>query len=176
MNKAEFQIYVASLTDYNNGVLHGEWIKLDGHDSDTLKEAVGTMLSKSPTAARLNALAEEYAIHDSEFGGIDIGEYESFHRIIDIYERLPDDEDDLKVCLAYCDYMGQSNLNHALDLWEDAYYGRYDSKREFAEEYVDEFISDLPDWLACHINYDSLAESLFVSEYHFNDGFVFMDV
>ena len=70
------RIYVACLAAYNNGKLHGEWIDAD-MDADMIEDAVQEMLAKSPIPT-----AEEWAIHDHDgFGGIKIGEYESFERV-----------------------------------------------------------------------------------------------
>ena len=46
-----FRIYVASLSDYNAGILHGTWIDFDQlTDLDDLRAAIATMLATSPTA------------------------------------------------------------------------------------------------------------------------------
>jgi antirestriction protein len=41
------RIYVASLADYNNGLLHGEWIDLDGKDADDVQGEIAAMLRAS---------------------------------------------------------------------------------------------------------------------------------
>src|SRR4051794_22832572 len=66
------RIYVASLSDYNAGRLHGTWI-----DTNQTVEEVGgeitAMLALSPEPG-----AKEWAIHDHEgFGPYHVGEYES---------------------------------------------------------------------------------------------------
>ena len=52
------RIYVACLAAYNNGHLHGEWIKVT--DEASIWEAVQAMLFASP----IEEDAEEWAIHD----------------------------------------------------------------------------------------------------------------
>jgi hypothetical protein len=52
------RIYVASLSDYNDGVLHGAWINAD-QEADELHGDVGAMLRES-----IQPWAEEWAIHD----------------------------------------------------------------------------------------------------------------
>lgn len=42
------RIYVACLASYNNGVLHGRWIELDGADSDDVQAEIDEMLRESP--------------------------------------------------------------------------------------------------------------------------------
>ncbi|MET8702763.1 antirestriction protein ArdA [Kitasatospora sp. NPDC004723] len=82
------RIYVASLTDYNSGELHGKWIDAD-QSADEIMAEVQEMLAASPAAAQYGEIAEEWAIHDyDEFGGIVIGEWDSFERIELIAEAI----------------------------------------------------------------------------------------
>jgi antirestriction protein len=82
------RIYVASLSDYNAGVYHGEWIDAN-QDVDQIQEEVNAMLKASPTARKYGGVAEEWAIHDyDEFGGIELGEWESFGRVSKIAHLL----------------------------------------------------------------------------------------
>lgn len=52
------RIYVASLSDYNAGRLHGSWLDAN-QPVDQLNDGVQAMLASST-----EPLAEEYAIHD----------------------------------------------------------------------------------------------------------------
>jgi hypothetical protein len=77
---SDLRIYVASLSDYNSGILHGRWIDAD-QDVDSIHEEIAEMLKGSP-AARNGDVAEEYAIHDYDgFRGFNLGEYESLAKI-----------------------------------------------------------------------------------------------
>lgn len=42
------RVYIACLASYNAGILHGEWIDLDGLDADDLREKIADMLRRSP--------------------------------------------------------------------------------------------------------------------------------
>lgn len=42
------QIYVACLASYNAGVLHGEWIDLEGRDADDVRDEIARILRESP--------------------------------------------------------------------------------------------------------------------------------
>ena len=66
------RIWVGSLSDYNNGVLHGEWIDAT-QDEAEVYEQIAEMLAASPTTARYGDLAEEYGIFDHDnFCGLQI--------------------------------------------------------------------------------------------------------
>ncbi|WP_164090762.1 antirestriction protein ArdA, partial [Stenotrophomonas maltophilia] len=42
------RIYVACLASYNAGVLHGEWIDLEGRDADDVRDEIARILRESP--------------------------------------------------------------------------------------------------------------------------------
>lgn len=70
------RIYMASLSDYNAGRLHGAWVDAD-QDAEELDLAVARMLAASPEPG-----AEEWAIHDHEgFGPVDLSECESMETV-----------------------------------------------------------------------------------------------
>lgn len=70
------RIYVASLSDYNAGRLHGAWIDAD-QEAEELHGAVAKMLAASREPG-----AEEWAIHDyQDFGPVELSEYESLDTI-----------------------------------------------------------------------------------------------
>ncbi|MFJ8699487.1 antirestriction protein ArdA [Streptomyces ardesiacus] len=108
------RIYVASLTDYNNAILHGEWIDAD-QDPDQIHAEVQAMLKKSPAARKYGDVAEEWAIHDYEgFYGISLSEWESFERVSAIAKLLKEHPPAL---VAY--YVGDHELGEIPDLIED---------------------------------------------------------
>ena len=77
------RIYVASLSDYNDGRLHGAWLDVHGEPGE-LAEGVRAMLA----ASRLPG-AEEWAIHDYEgFAPLRLGEHESLERIARIGQGI----------------------------------------------------------------------------------------
>lgn len=96
------RIYVACLSSYNQGVIHGDWFDCD--DLETLEQEIEQMLQKSPANAtrrtrriprgKYFALsdemvtvvvhrAEEWAIHDYEgFGSLQLSEYTSLQAVV----------------------------------------------------------------------------------------------
>lgn len=89
-----FRIYIASLADYNNACLHGEWFDLEDYsDLEDLQEAVNAMLARSPFgnsdfAKKYGLHAEEYAIHDYEgFPQETISEHSTLSSVWDLWER-----------------------------------------------------------------------------------------
>src|SRR5712692_5350153 len=70
------RIYVASLSDYNDGRLHGAWIDA-AQETEQLHQDVDALLARSPSGH-----AEEFAVHDFEgFGQYPVDEYDSLDRL-----------------------------------------------------------------------------------------------
>lgn len=63
----EMRIYVASLSDYNNGRLEGKWLDLsDYSDASELMEAIQEMLDEITKKYNDGEVREEWAVHDYE--------------------------------------------------------------------------------------------------------------
>jgi antirestriction protein len=121
------RIYVASLSDYNAGRLHGEWIDAE-MDIEDLENAVTRMLASSP-----EPLAEEWAIHDYEgFGPVRLSEYESLPTVNSIAKGIVEHGPAFAAWAAIVDDMDQ------LDRFEDAYLGHWSSLTEYAEQLLDD--------------------------------------
>jgi antirestriction protein len=123
------RIYVASLSDYNAGRLHGEWIDA-AVDSAELAESVQAMLRSSPEPG-----AEEWAIHDYEgFGPLRLEEYESLETVsavaLGIAEHGP--------AFAHWAALIGTNDREALARFEDAYLGHWATLEAYAEELLDD--------------------------------------
>ena len=147
-------IYVASLSDYNNGNLHGVWVDLSS-DVDEMTAPIEAMLkdSKCPDA-------EEYAIHDYD-APFKIGEYTSLKKIAKIVEFIEDNEDNYnsqKIIAAVLDYTGIDDLEYAETLLENSH-GVYDSFKEYAEQYADDCL-EIPENIQSYFDYDAFARDL----------------
>src|SRR5260370_31863120 len=116
MTSATTRIYVATLTDYNNGILHGAW--LDVSDEYSMREEIEAMLAQSPTAKETGAIAEEWAIHDYEgFGPLKLGEYEGLDSVCRLAEGL---EEHGEAFLAWAEHRPES-----LEDFEDCFRGEF---------------------------------------------------
>ena len=140
------RIYVASLSDYNAGRLHGVWIEADQDVSD-IQEAVDDMLKDSR-----EMIAEEYAIHDYEgFGPLHISEWDSLETVATIAEAIAEHGD------AFAHYAeDRGDIKEAAESFEDAYIGEWPSMAEYVAEYF-ESTHDIPSDLAPYIDYESIA-------------------
>ena len=120
------RIYVASLSDYNGGTLHGRWIDAN-QDSVDIHAEVLEMLAESAEAN-----AEEWAIHDYEgFGSWRLSEWEQFSTVAAVAEKI---EEHGEPVLAFIDAYDVDEL----DDFEDRYRGEWDSFLEYASQLFDD--------------------------------------
>jgi antirestriction protein len=123
------RIYVASLSDYNDGRLHGAWLDADA-EPEELTDAVRAMLARSPMPG-----AEEWAIHDYEgFGPLQLGEYEDLATISRIAQGIAVHGPAYAHWASIC---GTSDRDE-LARFDDAYLGTWPSIEAYAEELLDD--------------------------------------
>lgn len=167
-----YQIYIASLSDYNAGILHGKWIDIEGLTTDEIQEEINEILRTSPYTKLYGEVAEEWAIHDFELGGIRISEYESLDTIVSIVEALTEHGEAFAIY-----YNDVSDLETAISNFEEAYQGKYDSFLDYATQTFDEiYAHSIPENLRYYIDYNAFARDLDADGYFFEDGHVFRPV
>jgi len=146
------RIYVASLSDYNAGRLHGTWIDA-AQEPDEIATEVGAMLASSSTPG-----AEEYAIHDFEgFGPARLDEYETLETVSTLARGIAEHGN------AFAHYAATIGSRSTEDLagFSDAYLGHYATIEEYAEALVDDLGYDdvieraLPEHLHPYVHFDT---------------------
>lgn len=138
------RIYVASLSDYNAGILHGTWLDA-ATEPDELWDSINRMLAASPTTARYGDPAEEWAIHDYEnFGPIALSEWGRIEHVAtlargivrhgnafaawwDLDQRSDDDGGDIE------------------SQFENQYLGQYTYLSDYVDQYLDDIGFDVDD-------------------------------
>lgn len=122
------QIYVASLSDYNAGYLHGAWIEA-GQEPVAIQEAIEQMLRASPTDPH----AEEWAIHDFEgFNGLHLGEWEDLGYVSRVAQGIKAHG------LAFAHWATLAATDDELGRFADAYLGHWPSIEAYAAEILEE--------------------------------------
>ncbi len=148
------RIYVASLSDYNAGRLHGEWLDA-AQDPEALLARISAMLAASSEPG-----AEEWAIHDYEqFWGVRLDEYESIESVSKIALGIAEHG---AAFGAWAEYLGHDSWDD-LDRFEDCYQGHWESLTDYAESLLgdlglDEIIeSAVPESLQPYVRIDADA-------------------
>lgn len=133
------RIYVASLSDYNAGILHGTWLDADQTASD-IHTGITEMLAASPTTARHGDPAEEWAIHDHEgFGPVRLSEYERIERVAALARCIRTHGNAYAYWWGIEDPAASTDDTELTEAFEEHYLGEYES----VEDYGHELLRDL---------------------------------
>lgn len=144
------RIYVASLSDYNAGRLHGAWIDA-AQSAEAITQEVELMLSTSSEPG-----AEEWAIHDFEgFEGIELGQWESFERVAELACKVEMHGN------AFSGFVALFGADADPDTFDDAYAGEWDSVEDYAWDLIDAgVLGEIPQPLAPYIDVKAFARDL----------------
>ena len=149
------RIYVASLSDYNAGLLHGQWIEAVD-DAETMQDEIDSMLQTSPTTARYGEIAEEWAIHDYEgFGQLRLDENEALSTVAKLAAGINSHG------LAFAAWVARvdERSDDLIEQFEDRYQGQWESVESYAEHLLEELdaeriVTEAPEWLQPYLKLD----------------------
>lgn len=160
-NNANIQIYIACLTAYNNGFLHGEWVDVS-QGIDHVRERIKFILLDSPMNEEGDP-CEEWAIHDFEgFGNYKVNEYHDLEELCQVAEFLKEcEEKDFPSDVASW-LIDDFGINGAIEKMEDDFIGEFDSATDFAYHYVDEtgLLSDACKTISMYFDYEAFGRDL----------------
>lgn len=168
---SDFTIYIADLSDYNNGRLRGVTIDLidDVSDVEGVWGKVRAMLAAAPADGEAH---EEWAIHDHEGFGDLIGEYSDLGQVYQLAQVLDDMRKDALVdeFMVYAvEHLGRDYVMRdpaaAEESFHDAYLGTFESLRDLGEHIAEELYSveELPNLLRYNIDYAGIGQDVAVA-------------
>jgi antirestriction protein len=151
------RIYVASLSDYNAGTLHGRWIYADD-GVEEIHRQVAQMLAESG-----EDIAEEWAIHDYDgFGSVRLSEYEDLNKVAALGTLIAEHGQLFGKLAAH--FGGVDGIEEARRYIKEGYCGAFDRLQDYAHDLVEECygseIGELPEFISCHIDYEAIARDL----------------
>ncbi|MEO1670168.1 MAG: antirestriction protein ArdA [Cyanobacteria bacterium J06631_2] len=151
-------VFIQSLADYNAGRIVGEWVDVEGMDEGELQDAINKVLAQSE-----EEVAEEWEFADYDgFYGLGLDGFSSIKRVIMSAKAIQEHGE------PYTLYANHVGLEYATTQgFEDAYYGAWDSFKEFAEHLFDEcYLSQVPESVRFYIDYDAFARDLELDYFH----------
>lgn len=170
------KIYVANLGKYNEGRLVGKWLTLPASEAELEKLYVDIKVAHYdesgeyiPYYEENGIMYEEVAIHDYETDITDlkINEYEDIDALNELAKEIETlDEYDRYILNAIIDARGE-DLKSALDhIGEATFYPGY-TLEQVAEELVDDgCFGEIPESIACYIDYEAIARDLSMDNYY----------
>lgn len=155
------RIYVACLASYNAGILHGEWITLDG--SADIGEEIKTMLAASPVDD-----AEEYAVHDHESCG-NLSEYagmDSLNNIAEAYRLTETNTIDWELFCEFCGHLGKDLNPSEISAYEDCYAGSSIDLVSWCQDFLEETgqLESIPENLRFYFDYEAYARDVEIND------------
>ena len=141
------RIYVASLSDYNAGILHGTWLDATDEPED-LQTGISEMLALSPSARRYGEVTEEWTIHDYEGFSrhVQLGEYELLERVAALARGIVGHGEAFAAWWA-SEQPEETDDDDLEASFEEHYLGEYSSVEEYGEQMLQEMgieVDDLP--------------------------------
>lgn len=157
---ADPQVWIGCLACYNAGRLVGDWFPAIEADETSTRTVHATAGYTGP----LVETHEELWVMDHEgFSGLLTGECSPAEatRLAEILEDVRDPA----AFAAYVDHVG--DLEDALETFEDAYRGTFESERAFAEELVDDLgiLAGVDQEIARYFDTAAYARDLFIGDY-----------
>lgn len=149
--------YIACLASYNNGILYGAWIPLDG--TQKISNAIQKMLDSSPSEN-----AKEWAVHDSEYCG-ELNEYTPIKPLLAIQEaylRTVAESIEWSLFWQYCECFGELISPESVDKFQDSYAGSDESLEIWCERFLEEsgLLAQIPDNLRLYFDFKAYASDL----------------
>lgn len=161
------RIWVASLADYNAGVLHGQWLDA-ARGSEEIEADIAALLAASPTAAGSggDAVAEDWAIFDHDgFGPLRVDEHEALSYVTAVARGIAEHG------LAFAAWADVVEDEQLFGGFMDAYQGHYDSLEDYAGGWLEDagyerlLDAALPESLRPYVEFDiaKLAQDMWLS-------------
>lgn len=170
-NLSEARIYVGTYAKYNEGSIFGEWLDLsDYSDKEEFYDACRELHKDEEDP--------EFMFQDWENipSGL-VGESWLSDNIFDVIEAMDDMDSDRQeafaVWLNHESYdLDKQDINDLISKFDDAFQGAYKDEEDYAYEVVDECY-DLPEFAKTYFDYEKFARDLFMTDYWYEDGYVF---
>lgn len=151
------RVYLACLASYNAGILHGDWVELDG--SQDLHEGLLEMLNSSPIED-----ATEWAVHDHEDCG-HLGEYPGLEQLRKIQETFKLAEKEgvtWELLCEFCDHIGRDLEPESVTAFSETYSGSGCTLVDWCQQFFEDSgeIGQIPEHLRFYFDYEAYARDL----------------
>lgn len=170
-NLMHSKVYVGTYAKYNKGSIKGDWVELS--DFDSIEEFYEFCSELHADETDPEFMFQDWENIPSEL----ISESNLSENIFSIIEKVSDlDYKTLEAFSAWISIGNQDiesdNIDSLFELFEDDYQGYYNREEDFAYQIIDECY-DLSDFVKSYFDYKSFARDLFISDYTYENGYVF---
>lgn len=168
------RIYVACLASYNNGILHGDWIEIDGWEN--IQKRISEILKSSSIPS-----AEEWAVHDHELCG-HLGEYPGLDTLEAIQNAFVAAERNFvewEPFVAYCEHLGELISRDQILNFQEAYAGTAECLETWCERFLCESgqLDEIPERFQIYFDIEKFSRDMEINNVftieHNGEVFVF---
>ena len=159
-------IYCGTYKKYNEGSLFGAWLDLRTFDS--YDEFIDVCTQLHADEENPEFMFQDYQCFPEYWYSESCMDEDTFDKIIAFIQM---DDDRQKAFKAYVSATG----NDSISAFEEDYEGEYDSEEDFASYIISELydLERMMGSLSYYFDYKAFARDLFMSDYIFEDGYVF---
>lgn len=183
--KDDARIFLTDYASYNQGTQFefGHWVELDQfNDAEELNEYINAHFEEADEKSPLACGSEREEIMITDFEGFPSELYDecmNFETLFEYFDRAESCAYDTEVIEAFASVGSYSldNIDDFFDALEDAYTGQYDSDKDFAEDYADNFglIDENAAWPMNCIDWEWAARNL-MFDYYESNGHYFRQI
>ena len=162
-------VYVGTYKKYNEGSLFGDWLDLTQYaDKDEFLQACAEL--------HADETEPEFMFQDHE--GINekfISESSISDDFFEFQTNTADfDDEKLEAYETFISVFGNDDIAQ----FEESFQGAYNSEEDFTYQYVEDcgYLSGVPETVARYFDYEKFSRDLFISDYHYDNGFVFLNI
>jgi antirestriction protein len=167
----EFQIYVSTFQNYNNGSLFGKWLNLS--DYSCFDELLDAMKDLHKDEEDPEFMFQDFECSNFFESQNFIGESFISSKIYEIAEQINNSDVNQEMLEAYFDCFGSSEIDEMIEKAQDSFYGNYDSDEDFAQCLLED-CGDIPQNLPSYIYIDwSRSAKDLMFDYSSSNGYYF---
>jgi len=166
-------LYVGTYRKYNNGSLAGAWLDLASFaDYEDFMECCRELHNDEQEP---ELMMQDYMNFPREFYSESSFSEENFDRIREFW-LLDSKEQDAFYCYLSCFGADHAYSDDLISHFREHYMGEWDSEEDFARHIVDEcgMLDKMSESLQPYFDYEAFARDLFLTDYYYDSGFVFI--
>lgn len=163
----EAKVYVGTYKKYNQGSLFGKWLELSNYaDKEEFYQ----------DCLELHEDEQDPELMFQDHEGIPQGLINESWISEAIFELIPkaNEINDFDAFISFLDLTGYNlddeETSYLVQKFRDSFYGKFINEEAFASLLVEDgYLGDIPDNIKHYIDYGSIANDLFTTDYHYDN-------
>lgn len=173
-SKTTPSVYVGTYKKYNEGSLFGAWLDLTQYaDKDEFLKACAELHSdeEDRSGGRPEFMFQDHEGINEKF----ISESSISDDFFEFQTNTANfDDDKLAAYESFISVFGNDDIS----TFEESFEGSYNSEEDFTYQLVEDcgYLSNVPETVSRYFDYEKFSRDLFITDYHYDNGFVFRNI